>query len=197
MNSQEQMEVSDDDVVKQVLDGNVNAFEHLLLKYQQLVFSIVRRHVTRDHVEEVAQEAFIRAYQSLHQTKKVDSFKKWLSTISIRTCYDFWRKRYRSKEVKASELSIEQSNWLERKISDQSHEIWKHHDRNKEAKEVINVLLAKLNAAERMVLELIYLEGYSVKETAGLLGWSPANIKVRAFRARQKLKKMISEGDDK
>ena len=62
----------------------------------------------------------------------------------------------------------------------------------KEAGEILDLALAKLSAGDRMVLELVYLEGHSVKEAAGLLGWSTTNVKVRLFRSRRKLRGLLA-----
>jgi RNA polymerase sigma-70 factor, ECF subfamily len=181
----------DADIIGWVLDGNTGAFEKLLKKYKNYVFSIVNRHVPQDQVEDVSQEVFIRVYQSLRKLKRVESFKTWLSAITLRTCYDFWRKRYRSRETPVSTLSSEQKEWIASAITDASAEEWEKRGKQKEAREVLAWLLAILNPAERMVVDLVYLEGLSSKEAAGLLGWSETNVKVRAFRIRQKLKKCL------
>jgi RNA polymerase sigma-70 factor, ECF subfamily len=191
MNKQNQTAPSDAEIIGSVLAGNTGAFEILLAKYKNYVFTMVNRHIPRDHVEDVSQDVFIRVYQSLKKLKKADSFKTWLSAITLRTCYDFWRKRYRSKEMPVSSLSSEQRDWIERTISDTSTEDWETKSQEKETREVLAWLLALLNPAERMVIDLVYLEGLSTKEAANLLGWSETNVKVRAFRIRQKLKKHL------
>lgn len=191
MDNQNQTAPSDTEIIGWVIEGNTGAFEKLLAKYKTYVFTIVNRHIPGDHVEDVSQEVFIRVYQSLGKLKKADSFKSWLSAITLRACYDFWRKRYRSKETPVSTLSGEQRNWIEQVISDSSAEDWEKKGREKEAREVLAWLLAILNPAERMVVDLVYLDGLSNKEAAVLLGWSETNVKVRAFRIRQKLKKHL------
>jgi RNA polymerase sigma-70 factor (ECF subfamily) len=191
MDKRNQTAPSDAEIIGSVLEGNTGAFEKLLAKYKHYVFTIVNRHIPRDYIEDVSQDVFIRVYQSLQKLKQADSFKTWLSAITLRTCYDFWRKRYRSKEMPISSLSSEQRDWIERTISDTSAVDWETKGREKEAIDVLAWLLALLNPAERMVIDLVYLEGLSTKETARLLGWSEANVKVRTFRIRQKLKKHL------
>ena len=188
MDKQNQTAPCDADIIGWVLEGNTGAFEKLLEKYKNYVFAIVNRHIPPDHAEDVSQEVFIRVYQSLRKLKRADSFKTWLSAVTRRTCYDFWRKRYRSKETPVSTLSGEQRDWIEQTISDASAADWEKRGREKEAREVLAWLLTILNPAERMVIDLVYLEGLSSKEAARLLGWSEANVKVRTFRIRQKLK---------
>lgn len=188
----------DSDIIGWVIEGETGAFEKLLTKYKSHVFSIVSRHVPRDQVEDVSQDVFIRVYRSLRNLKRAESFKTWLSAITLRTCYDFWRKRYRSKETPVSTLSTAQKSWIDRTISDASAADWETRGRENEAREILSWLLDLLNPAERMVVELVYLEGLSTKEAARLLGWTETNVKVRAFRIRQKLKKHLTRrGEEK
>ena len=190
---EEQSKPSDDEIVRRVLDGDVNAFEHLLVKFQGHVLKIVRKHIPYGQVEETAQNVFVRAYQSLPTFKGKSGFKHWLSAITVRTCYDFWRKQYRSREFAMSTLAEKHQDWLEKVMSDQSSQLFNEQSSQKEAREVLDWALDRLSAENRMVLELIYLEGLSGKEAAELLGWSVANVKIRSHRSRKKLRKLIAE----
>jgi RNA polymerase sigma-70 factor (ECF subfamily) len=187
----ESLRPSDDEIVRQVLDGNVNAFESLLMRHSFQVMRIARRHVPHEDVEETAQEAFVRAYRSLHTFQGKSDFVQWLSAIAVRTCYDYWRKAYRSREVPISTLTEKHQDWLEAMLSGASEQSHEQESLQTETKELLNWALAQLSAEERMVIELVYLEGLSVKEAAGLLGWSVANVKVRSFRSRKKLEKLL------
>jgi RNA polymerase sigma-70 factor (ECF subfamily) len=182
---------SDAEIVRQVLDGDVNAFEFILARYKVQVSRTVKKHVPEDAVEETTQESFVRAYQSLPTFKGTGDFSQWLSSIAVRTCYDYWRKAYRSREISMSELTEKHPQWLEQVISQRPQETLDELELQMEAKEILNWALGKLSAGDRMVLELVYLEGLSVQEAAELLGWSKANVKVRSFRARMKLEKLL------
>ncbi len=183
---------SDIEIVHQVIDGDVNAFELLLKKYQNHVVKIVKKHVPYEQIEDIAHEVFVRTYQSLASFQNTSNFKHWLSSIAVRTCYDFWRKRYRNRELPISSLSEQQQHWLESVISTQSNQSFYEEEGLQNAREILDWALSKLSAEDRMVVELIYLEGLSGKETAELLGWSVANVKVRSFRSRKKLQKLLS-----
>lgn len=184
---------ADTEIIHQVLSGEVNAFERLLKRYQAHVLTIVKKHIPFDKVEEVAQDVFVRVYQSLPTFKGDDGFKKWLSTITMRTCYDFWRKHYRYPEIPLSSLSEKHKVWLEQATSNSSSQSFHERGSQEEAREILAWALDRLSPEDRMVLELVYLEGYSVKEAADLLGWSTVNVKVRSFRARKKLHTLIRE----
>ncbi|MDM8526242.1 RNA polymerase sigma factor [Desulfococcaceae bacterium HSG8] len=184
---------SDAEIVRRVIEGDVNAFERLLTKYKNYVFKIVNKHVPYDQVEEIAHDVFVRAYQSLPKFKKKNSFRQWLAAIAVRTCYDFWRKTYRSRELPMSSLSERQQDWLEKVVSDQSGQSFHEQGLQKEARETLDYALDRLSAEDRMVMELVYLEGMSGKEAADILGWTVANVKVRAFRSRKKLHQLLTE----
>jgi RNA polymerase sigma-70 factor (ECF subfamily) len=185
--------LSDADLVQRVIDGDVNAFEPLMAKHKGYILNVVRKHVPYDVMEDIVQEAFIRAYKSLRTFKGRSTFRSWLSSIAVRTCSDYWRKAYKLREVPLSALTERHRRWLESTISDQSEQTFNQMGSQQEAREILDWALGRLGAQDRMVLELIYLEGLSGKETADLMGLSLANVKVRAHRSRKKLKKMIGE----
>lgn len=182
---------TDAEIISQVLDGSVNAFESLLVRYKDLVLKIIKKHVPYDDVEETTQDVFVRVYQSLPTYRGKSNFRQWVSSITVRTCYDYWRKVYRSREVPMSSLTEKHQKWLEEVIADESAHSLEEKGSQKEARELLDWALGKLSAEDRMVLELVYLEGLSGKEAADALGWSVANVKVRSFRSRRKLKKLL------
>ena len=184
-------EAADIDVVRRVLAGDVNAFEKLVARYQAYVFSIVRKHVPPENVEAVAHDIFVRAYRSLPGYGQKSQFAKWLAGISVRTCAGFWRERYRRREVPVSRLADAHRQWLDTIMADESAENFQNAGRQQEAREILDQALSRMDAQERMVISLIHFEGCSVKETAALMGVSAANVKIRAFRARKKLKKLL------
>ncbi len=184
---------SDADLVRQVLDGNLNAFESLVTRHDVLVLRIVKKHVPPHEVEETVQNVFVRAYRSLPTFKGRSQFSQWLSSIAIRACYDYWRKAYQSQEVPMSALTEKHREWLGAVMSDESEQAVDEKGSQEEARELLDLALATLSAEDRMVLELVYLEGLSVKEAADRLGWSTSNVKVRSFRARKKLEKFLRE----
>jgi len=184
-------DTEDRDIVQRVLAGEVEAFAPLMARYQNYVLAIVHRHAPPDQVEELSQEVFIKAFQSLAGWRRAGHFRAWLSVIAVRTCYDYWRKHYRSREVPMSALSEAHREWLDRVLTDASETSWQEMTRRREAREILDWALDQLSAADRMVLELVHLEGQSVKAAARQLGWTVANVKVRAFRARRKINKLL------
>lgn len=186
-------ESSDREIISKVLSGDINAFELLIERYQPQVFAIVRKHVPKDRADEVAHDVFVRAYQGLAGFSGKSGFSQWLAGIAIRTSYDFWRREYRQREIPVSQLTDAHREYIENTLSDVSAETFEQEGRRDEAAEILEWALNRLSAPERMVLELVYLEEYSHREAAELLGWSVVNVKVRAHRARKKLARIMLE----
>ena len=182
----------DGEIVRQVIAGDVRLFEHLMKKYQHLVLAIVKKHVPCNQIEDTVQDVFIRIYRSLPTFRGNNSFGHWLSVIAVRTCYDFWREHYRSRELAMSSLTDQHQAWLDAALFDNSSQAFREAGLQKEAREILDWALDRVSAEDRMVLELVYLEGHSVKEAADLLGWSTANVKVRLFRSRKKLHRLLA-----
>jgi len=187
---------SDTAIIEHILDGDVNAFNGLLNKYYGHVANVVKNHVPYSNIEEVAQEVFVRAYQSLPTFQNKSTFKHWLSTIAVRTCYDFTRKQYGNREMTMSSLSEQQRDWLETVISGQSHHSFYESEIEKETKEILEWALNTLSPENKIVLELIYFQELSGKEAAELLGWSVPKVKMRSLRARKKLRKLLKKKHD-
>ena len=181
----------DEEIIRRVLAGEVDLFVELINRYQQHVGRIVAGHVRRDMVEEVAHDTFVRAYTSLSTYSFRTPFSHWVATIALRACYDAWRNASARKEVPLSGLGDEQQQWADRLLATESHERFEDLARQQETRELLHSALNQLSPENRMVLTLVHLEGHSVREAAELLGWSTVNVKVRAHRARQQLRKLL------
>jgi len=183
--------LSDEDIIHRVIAGDVNAFEFLLERYQARVFRIIGRRVPWMDLEEVAHDAFVRAYISLSTYERRGDFESWLTKIAVRACYDYWRERYKRREQPVSSLSEDQLKRLARAAADQSMRSDAGRAASLEARELLAWAMDRLSPEDRAVLELVYLEERPVKEAAELLGWSSVNVKVRAYRSRKKLRAIL------
>lgn len=185
--------LSDSQIIAQVLDGRVNAFEELIVRHQDQVAAIVAGKVPPERVTEVAHDVFVRAFKSLRSFRGDSPFQHWLSSIAVRACRDFWRGQYRNQETPISALSEEAQAWLEGGGALGAGEEGQSQTDSFETKELLDWALAQLAPADRMVLTLCYLEDRSVGEAATLMGISQANVKIRSMRARGKLRKIIGK----
>lgn len=193
------MEQGDAEIIHAVLDGDTNAFALLVEKYQRYVFAILSRHLPNQQVAETANDVFFHAFQSLHTYQKKAPFQHWLAAICVRRCYEFWRKRGKCREMPLSQLSNEAKGWCNEASGELAQEKFRDEHRKAAAEELLSWALDQLNAEDRMVLTLIHLEDVSVTEAAAQLGWTKANVKVKAHRARKKmqllLQKVLSDED--
>src|SRR5215510_11168095 len=179
------------DLLQRIRQGETERFADLIRRYQPHVVRIVGRRVPADDVEEIVHDVFVRAYAGLKQFSKSVSFDRWLAGIAVRTCYDFWRAR-RHSELPVSALTDDHDRWIEQVLSAESVDRFRNESRKREAAEVLEWALKQLSPENRAVLTLVHLDGYSVREAAELLGWSLVNVKVRAHRARQALRRILS-----
>lgn len=185
---------ADDDLVRRVVAGETERFEDLLLRHGNHVRRIVGGHVPPDRVAEIAHDVFVKAYTGLGTYRFEEPFSHWLATIAIRTCYDYWRGQ-QAVDLPVSALTAEHQRWIDHVMAARSDEDFDEQARRQEAAEVLRWALAQLSPENRLVVTLVHLDGYSVRETAALLGWSVTNVKVRAYRARQALRNMLEELD--
>ena len=185
------MEPTDDELIKAVLAGDNSSFEVLIVRYQPRVFGTARKYARRESdVEDIVQEVFIKAFTKLSTFRGDSPFEHWLMRLAVRTCYDFLREHQRNREHPISEITEEESNWLERfatgDVQDDTHSA-------AAARAVIHRLLEHLSPQSRLIIQLLEIEEKSLKEIAQLTGWSIPMIKVRAFRARAAMRKTLEK----
>ena len=184
------MERTEAELIAAVLRGDAQSFEPLVEKYSPRVFATARRYARREsEVEDIAQEVWLKAFQKLRSFRAEAPFEHWLMRLTVRTCYDFLRSHQRKKELSFSELSDPESDWLERFVS-QPETAVEHADA---ARQLVGRILAQLTPAARLIITLLEIEERSVKEIARLTGWSVPLVKVRAFRARAEMKKVLAK----
>jgi RNA polymerase sigma-70 factor, ECF subfamily len=178
----------DNPLVAGTLQGDLSSYEALVAKYQSRIFATARRYARRESdVEDIVQEVFIKAFQKIHTFRGTAPFEHWLMRLAVRTCYDFLRSHQRNREIPLTDITDDETNWLERFQHDPDHA----EERAAAAVELVQKVLAVLSPKARLILTLLEIEGRSVKEIAQLTGWSVTLVKVRAFRARQEMRKTL------
>jgi len=172
-----------------VLKGDASSFEPLVQKYSPRLFATARRYARReDEVQDVVQEVWLKAYQKLSTFRGDAPFEHWLMRMAVHTCYDFLRAHQRNRESSFSDLTDTEEDWLDRFKTDPEHAD-EHADA---ARQLIRRVLEQLSPQARLVITLLEIEERSVKEIAHLTGWSVPLVKVRAFRARAEMRKILS-----
>jgi RNA polymerase sigma-70 factor (ECF subfamily) len=182
--------LDDTELLRRIAEGDQDRYADLIQRYQGHVGRIVSRRVPSDRVEEIVHEVFVRAYFGLALFSHAVPIDRWLAGIAVRACYDFWRTRTR-EELPVGMLTHDQQQWIARTVAAQSDDTFRDQARKREAAEVLAWALGHLSPENRAVLTLIHLEGHSVREASQLLGWTMVTVKVRAYRARQALRKIL------
>jgi len=156
-------------------EGDQAAFAALVRRHQSRVFLLAGRFFRRrEDVEDVAQETFFTAWRKLSTYEARAPFEHWLTRVCLRLCYArLATDRRREEPLPPSDLAAP------------------HH--NPAAAIDVERLLARLTPSDRFVLLLLDGEGWSVKEIADRVGWTVTNVKVRAFRARRRLRTLLED----
>jgi RNA polymerase sigma-70 factor (ECF subfamily) len=185
-----EMERTEAELIAAVLKGDAASFEPLVQKYSPRVFATARRYARRDsEVEDIAQEVWLKAFDKLKSFRSEAPFEHWLMRMTVRTCYDFLRGHQRNRESSFTDLSEPENDWLERFVAAPGSAS-EHADA---AKLLVERVMEKLSPSARLVITLLELEDRSVKEIAELTGWSVPLVKVRAFRARAEMRKILAK----
>jgi RNA polymerase sigma-70 factor (ECF subfamily) len=182
-------ERADADWIAAVLKGDPASFEPLIEKYSPRLFAMARRYARReDEVADMVQEIWIKAYQRLGSFRSEAPFEHWLMRLAVRTCYDFLRSHQRNRESSFAELTEDESDWLDRFASAPESAS----ENADAARQLVGRLLEQLSPDARLVITLLEIEDRTVKEISELTGWSQTLVKVRAFRARAQMKRLVA-----
>jgi RNA polymerase sigma-70 factor (ECF subfamily) len=183
------MELSDAELIAAVLNGDTASFEPLIQKYSPRVFATARRYARREsEVEDIVQEVWMKSFQKLASFRGDAPFEHWLMRLTVRTCYDFLRSHQRNRETAFSEMTDTEEDWLERFVAQPGDAA----ENAAAARQLVERVLAQLSPPARLIITLLEIEDKSVKEIAVLTGWSVPLVKVRAFRARAEMKKVLA-----
>jgi RNA polymerase sigma-70 factor (ECF subfamily) len=186
-------DIPDVEIIKKILEGNNEYCGKLVEKYQNRMFAVISRRVPRNDVEDVAQIAFLKIFRGLADYVPRRPFENWLTVITLRCCYDYWRSAGRRREIIAPpETGTEYVEWLEDISTSASQDSFMALSRKREARELLNYTMSRLDAESRTLVEMVYWEGYSLEQAAEVLNWGLSKTKVRIMRARKKLRKIIS-----
>jgi RNA polymerase sigma-70 factor (ECF subfamily) len=178
---------SDEALVDATLGGDDDAFAELIRRHKRRVFGAAARFARNDHqIEDIAQEVFIRAFKNLQNFRRDAPFEHWLARITVSACYDFLRRERKHRDTAPLDA-------VDYDMSDGSVDRAIAAGR---AREVLAWAMTHLRPDEQLIITLCEIEERSVREVAGVTGWSEANVKVRAFRARHALKKIFEDNAD-
>jgi len=179
-------EIPESEWVARAGKGDEDAFVHLAANYRQRIWATASRFArSRPELEDLVQDLLVKLWRGLPSYRSDAPFEHWVMTVAVRGCYDFLRSNRRRRE---SECLVDPTE--RREDPDPSDERTRS---RREAWETVSLLLGRLDPKDRVLITLLDLEERGVRETAELTGWSEANVKVRAHRARKKMREFLSE----
>lgn len=177
----------DESLVRATLAGSEEAFADLIRRHKGRVCGTCSRFARDPHqLEDLAQDVFLRAWRKLDRFRGDAPFEHWLARLTTTTCYDFLRRERRHRE----QVSLDASP-VELRDGGIDAAVAAGH-----ARELLAWAMRRLSAEERLILTLLELEERSVREIASQTGWSESNVKVRAFRARERLKMILDNNHE-
>jgi len=181
------------DCLSRVRSGDLAAANSLILHLAPLVQRLVRNHLPRRESEEdLMQDVFLKLLQKLdsYQERAGIPFEHWVSRLTVRTCLDALRAEKARPEWRFTDLNAGEAEWLDFLMKGQSTAPTSP---SMDAKAVVMRLLAQLSPPDRLVLTLLDLEERSTQEIAQITGWTRPMVKMRAMRARHKLRQIARE----
>ena len=172
-----------------VREGDEDAARALMVHLHPLVLKLVRAHLPRRSSEEdLVQTVFMKVFTKLDQYAGAVPLEHWVSRIAVNTCLNQIQRERVRPELRLADLSEEEEQLVQTLACTQTE---LPTDSSPASRELIEKLLERLKPEDRLVITLLHLEGKSVEETSQATGWSATLVKVRAFRARHKMKKHL------
>ena len=181
----------DFEVVKRAQQGEDAAYNLLIQAYRKRILGTIGRLIGKpEDVEDVGQEVFVRLYFSLDQLREPEMFEPWLHRLTVNSAYDYLRKQKRRPESRMSDLS-EQQVMMADAVSSGTKQL--EEDRKGQVRELVNSLLSEVSEEDRVLLTLKEVEGLSLKELEQVYKVNENALKVRLFRARQRVLKAFGK----
>lgn len=183
-------QLSEIELVKRAATGDESAFAEIVRRHSARVFRFAGRFFRqRALIEEAAQEVFLKAFLQLKNFEGRGSLEGWLTRITVNTCLNLLRSAKRQPELKISDLSENENQWLESHSAKIAVE-WQQQSAEEKliAADLVDKVLGTMSPNDKLVLMQIDGEGISIKDVAAQTGWSESKVKVTAFRARRKMR---------
>jgi len=183
----------DSSLIARCQEGDPLAFEELVRKYQQSITNLVYHYIGyKDDVEDIAQKVFVKIYFSLPKFDIKRPFFPWLYRIAINQCYDELRQIRRRRTYTFSELNLEDSNSIEKLIGQAEPSVRSDKERA-ELQALLSKILGQLPDHQRRVIILRDIEAIPYVEIAGILKCTEQAARLKVFRARNRLKKILEK----
>jgi len=177
----------DFELIERAQKGDAAAFNEIVTVYRKRIMGTITRLIARtEDVEDVAQEVFVRLYFSLDQLRTPKVFEPWLYRLTVNAAYDYLRKQRRRQEFRMSDLSEQQVMLADAAAGGKADHV---EQQQKRIREAVDSMLGAVSEADRILLMLKEVEGLSLKELEKIYKVNENALKVRLFRARQRVLK--------
>ncbi len=184
----------DFDLILKAKQGDDQAFNQIVQAYRRRILGTISRLIGRpEDVEDVGQEVFLRLYYSLDQLREPDVFEPWLHRLTVNAAYDYLRRQRRRPEARMSDLSEEQVVMAD---ADAGTLVRREEVRQGKVREFVNSLLGSVSEEDRVLLTLKEVEGLSLKQLENVYKVNENALKVRLFRARQRVLKAFAKSEE-
>ena len=180
------------ELIEKARSGDDGAFNQVVQAYRKRILGTIARLIGRpEDVEDVGQEVFLRLYYSLDQLRSAEVFEPWLYRLTVNAAYDYLRRQKRRHESRMSDLSEQQVMMADASAGGkkQAEEL-----RRTKVRETVQSLLGKVSEEDRILLMMKEVEGLSLKELEKIYKVNENALKVRLFRARQRVLKAFESG---
>lgn len=182
----------DFELIKRAQAGDGAAFNEVVLAYRKRILGTIARLISRpEDVEDIGQEVFLRLYFSLDQLRTPEVFEPWLYRLTVNAAYDYLRRSRRRPESRMSDLSEQQVVMADAAAGGKLDQ---EQESRKRIREEVRSLLGAVSEEDRILLTLKEVEGLSLKELEKIYHVNENALKVRLFRARQRVLKALSSG---
>src|SRR3954470_19393855 len=173
------------ELIQKAQQGDSTAFNQVVTSYRRRILGTISRLIGRpEDVEDVAQEVFLRLYFSLDQLRPSEVFEPWLYRLTVNAAYDYLRRQKRRHESRMSDLSEQQVVMADAVAGGK---VTQEAQRRTNLKEFVDALLDSVSEEDRLLLTLKEVEGLSLKELEQVYQVNENALKVRLFRARQRV----------
>jgi len=183
------------EVITRAREGDDGAFNQVVQAYRKRILGTIARLIGRpEDVEDVGQEVFLRLYYSLDQLRTPEVFEPWLYRLTVNSAYDYLRRHRRRPEARMADLSEQQVVMADAAAGTQLDQ---NQRRDGKIRELVGELMGAVSEQDRILLTLKEIEGLSLKELEKVYGVNENALKVRLFRARQRVLKAFEASERK
>src|SRR5579864_3512939 len=185
----------DFELIERARGGDEGAFSKVVQAYRKRILGTIARLIGRpEDVEDVGQEVFLRLYYSLEQLRTAEVFEPWLYRLTVNAAYDYLRRQKRRHEHRMSDLSEQQVMMADASAGGKQQA---EENRRTKVREMVESLLGKVSEEDRILLMMKEVEGLTLKELEKIYKVNENALKVRLFRARQRVLKAFGASDSK